>query len=109
MKKTILVIALLLSTLNVLKAQKLDIIPRPVSIEQKEKVFVIPVSVQLIIDKKVQKSANYIESNFLKNTGITPTVSIGHTHRNKAIQLLVDENMNLPNDGYKLRPVIKLK
>ena len=42
MKKIVLIIAVLFSTLNVLNAQKLDIIPNPVKIKQKEKVFVIP-------------------------------------------------------------------
>jgi hexosaminidase len=102
MKKITLVIAALFISLNLLKAQQLDIIPRPVTIEQKAKLFVIPASVELIIDQKIQKSTNYIESNFLKNTGIIPTVSIGNTPRNKAILFLVDEKMNLPNDGYKL-------
>ncbi|TDE47963.1 beta-N-acetylhexosaminidase [Flavobacterium sp. GT3P67] len=102
MKKIILVITVLFSFLNVLKAQKLDIIPRPVKIEHKAKVFVIPSSVPIIIDEKLQKSTDYIQSNFLKNTGINSTVTIGNKHKNKTIQFLVDEKMSLPNDGYKL-------
>ena len=57
MKKIVLIIAVLFSTLNVLNAQKLDIIPNPVKIKQKEKVFVIPSSIQIVVDKKLEKSA----------------------------------------------------
>lgn len=39
-----LLLAVFLSSLNALQAQKLDIIPKPVKIEQKEEVFVIPSS-----------------------------------------------------------------
>ncbi|MCC9073162.1 family 20 glycosylhydrolase [Flavobacterium sp. F-65] len=102
MKKRILLIAIFLSSLSVLQAQKLDIIPRPVKIEQKEKMFVIPSTVKIIIDKKVQKSADYIASSFLKNTGINSIVSIGNKQDKNAILFLVDEKMNIPNDGYEL-------
>ena len=64
MKKIILLIAVLFSTLNVLNAQKLDIIPNPVKIKQKEKVFVIPSTVKIVVDKKLEKSREYIGSNF---------------------------------------------
>lgn len=102
MKKRILLIAIFLSSLSVLQAQKLDIIPRPVKIEQKEKMFVIPSTVKIIIDKKVQKSADYIASSFFKNTGINSIVSIGNKQDKNAILFLVDEKMNIPNDGYEL-------
>ena len=102
MKKNMLLIAVFLSSLNVLQAQKLDIIPQPVKIEQKEGTFVIPSSVQIVVDKKIQKSADYIGSNFLKNTGIKPIVSIGKGNKRDGISFLVDEKINLPNDGYEL-------
>ena len=102
MKRSMLLLAVFLSSLTALQAQKLDIIPKPVKIEQKEEVFVIPSSVQIIVDKKIQKSANYIGNNFLKNTGIVPIVSIGNKHKKNAILFLVDEKMNLPLDGYEL-------
>ncbi|MBA4318546.1 MAG: hypothetical protein C0412_09105 [Flavobacterium sp.] len=54
MKKIIVIIAVLFSTLNVLNAQKLDLIPNPVKIKQKEKVSVIPASVQIAVDKQHQ-------------------------------------------------------
>jgi hexosaminidase len=54
MKKIIVIITVLFSTLNVLNAQKLDLIPNPVKIKQKEKVFVIPASVQIAVDKQHQ-------------------------------------------------------
>jgi hexosaminidase len=102
MKKSMLLIAVFLSSLNVLQAQKLDIIPKPVKTVQKEGEFVIPSSVKIIVDEKVQKSADYIASNFFKNTGINSTISIGNKHKKNAIVFLVDEKMSLPNDGYKL-------
>jgi hexosaminidase len=102
MKKSMLLLAVFLSSLNALLAQKLDIIPKPVKIEQKEEVFVIPSSVQIIFDKKLQKSTDYIVSNFLKNTGIVPIVSIGNKHKKNAIVFLVDEKIDIPNDGYEL-------
>lgn len=102
MKKSMLLLAVFLSSLNALQAQKLDIIPKPVKIQQKEEVFIIPSSVQIIVDKKIQKSADYIGNNFLKNTGIIPAVSIGNKHKKNTILFLVDEKMNLPLDGYEL-------
>ena len=102
MKKIIVIIAIIFSTLNVLNAQKLDIIPTPVKIKQKEKVFVIPASIQIVVDKKLEKSVEYIGSNFYKNTGIVPKISIGNKRKKNAILFLVDEKMSLPNDGYKL-------
>ncbi|AYN02741.1 glycoside hydrolase family 20 zincin-like fold domain-containing protein [Flavobacterium sp. 140616W15] len=97
MKKNMLLIAVFLSSLNVLQAQKLA---QPVKIEQKG-TFVIPSSVQIVVDKKIQKSADYIGSNFLKNTGIKPIVSIGKGNKRDGISFLVDEKINLPN-GYEL-------
>ncbi|KIC00477.1 beta-N-acetylhexosaminidase [Flavobacterium sp. KMS] len=102
MKKSMLLIAVFLSSLNVLQAQKLDIIPQPVKIEQKEGTFVIPSSVQIVVDKKLQKSANYIGSDFFATTGIKPIVSIGKGNKKDGISFLVDEKLNLPNDGYEL-------
>ncbi len=102
MRKSILLIAIFLSCFNISQAQKLDIIPKPVKVEQKEGVFVIPPSVQVVLDKKVQLSSDYIKANLLKNTGINPIVSIGKSHKKNTISLLVDEKMSLPNDGYKL-------
>ncbi len=99
MKKSILLIAVLFSTLNVLNAQKLDIIPTPVKIKQKEKVFVIPASVQIVVDKKLEKSMEFIGSNFYKNTGIIPTISTGNKRKKNAMFFLVDEKMSLPIDG----------
>ena len=101
MKNIIVIIALLFSTLNGLNAQKLDIIPSPVKIKQKEKVFVIPASIQIVVDKKLEKSTEYIKSNFYKNTGIVPTISIGNKRKKNGILFLVDEKMSLPNDGIK--------
>ena len=102
MKKIIVIIAVLFTTLNGLNAQKLDLIPDPVKIKQKEKIFVIPASVQIIVDQKLEKSKEYIGSNFYKNTGIVPTISIGNKRKKNAILFLVDEKMSFPNDGYKL-------
>jgi hexosaminidase len=102
MKKSMLLIAVFLSSLNVLQAQKLDIIPQPVKIEQKEGTFIIPSSVQIVVDKKLQKSADYIGSDFFANTGIKPIVSIGKGNKKDGISFLVDEKLNLPNDGYEL-------
>lgn len=97
-----LLIAVFLSSLNIVQAQKLDIIPQPVKIEQKEGIFVIPSSVQIVVDKKIQNSADYIRSDFFRNTGIKPIVTIGKRHKKEAISFLVDEKINLPNDGYEL-------
>jgi hexosaminidase len=102
MKKSMLLIAVFLSSLNILQAQKLDIIPQPVKIEQKEGTFVIPSSVQIVVDKKIQNSADYIGSDFFRNTGIKPIVTIGKGHKKEGISFLVDEKINLPNDGYEL-------
>lgn len=102
MKRSILLIAIFLSSLNILQAQKLDIIPKPVTIEQKAGIFVIPSSVHVSIDKKIEKSTNYIAASLLKNTGINPIVSIGNQHKKNTISFLVDEKMHLPNDGYTL-------
>lgn len=102
MKRSVLLIAIFLSSLSTIQAQKLDIIPKPVKVEQNEGVFVIPSSVQIIVDKKAEKSAEYIKSSFSKHTGINTIVSIGNKHKKNTIAFLVDEKMNLPNDGYKL-------
>ena len=103
MRKSILLIAIFLSSLSIMQAQQLDIIPKPVKVEQKEGVFIIPASVQIIVDKKVQKSVAFITASFLKNTGINPIVVVGSKQKKNTIAFLVDEKMKLPNDGYKLR------
>jgi len=102
MKKSVLLIAIFLSSLSTIQAQKLDIIPKPVKVEQNEGAFIIPSSVQIIVDKKAEKSAEYIKTSFSKYTGINAIVSIGNKHKKNTIAFLVDEKMNLPNDGYKL-------
>lgn len=102
MKKSILLIAIFLSSLNTIQAQQLDIIPRPVKIEQKDKAFIIPSSPKIIIDKKIEKSILYIASDFSKITGITASVVNGNKQEKNTIALLVDEKMSLPNDGYQL-------
>ena len=102
MRKSILLIAIFLSSLNIVQAQKLDIIPKPVQVEQQNGSFVIPSSVQIIVDKKIKGSAEYISSHFAKNTNSIPVVSIGRKHKKNTIAFLVDEKMDLPNDGYKL-------
>ena len=102
MKKSILLIAIFLSSLNTIQAQQLDIIPRPVKIEQKDKAFIIPSSPKIIIDKKIEKSTLYIASDFLKITGITASVVNGNKQKKNTIALLVDEKMSIPNDGYQL-------
>ncbi|MTH16383.1 family 20 glycosylhydrolase [Flavobacterium sp. LC2016-01] len=102
MKKSILLIAIFLSSLSTIQAQQLDIIPKPVKVEQKEGTFIIPSSVQIIVDKKAEKSVDYIKASFSKYTGINPVVSIGKKYKKNTIAFLVDEKMNLPNDGYKL-------
>jgi hexosaminidase len=102
MKRSVLLIAIFLSSLSTIHAQKLDIIPKPVKVDQNEGVFIIPSSVQIIVDKKAEKSAEYIKSSFSKYTGINAIVSIGNKHKKNTIAFLVDEKQNLPNDGYKL-------
>jgi hexosaminidase len=103
MKKSVLLIVLFLSSLSTIQAQKLDIIPKPVKVEQKEGEYVVPSSVEIIVDKKAEKSADYIKASFSKYTGITPVISIGNKHKKNSIAFLVDEKMNLPTDGYKLK------
>jgi hexosaminidase len=71
MRKSILLIAIFLSSLGIVQAQKLDIIPKPVKVEQKEGVFIMPPSVQIIVDKKAHKSINFITASFLKTQGLT--------------------------------------
>jgi hexosaminidase len=102
MRKSIFLLAIFLSSLNIVQAQKLDIIPKPVKVEQKEGAFVIPSSVQIIVDKKVQKSTDYIKASLLKNAGINGIIEIGNSHKKNTISFLVDEKLNIPNDGYKL-------
>ncbi len=102
MKKSILLIAIFLSSLHTIEAQQLDIIPRPVKIEQKDKAFIIPSPLKIIIDKKIEKSTLYIASDFFKITGITASVVNGNKQEKNTIALLVDEKMSLPNDGYQL-------
>lgn len=102
MKKYILLTAIFLTSLNVIQAQKLDLIPKPVKVEQQPRLYIIPASVHIILDEKVQKSASFISDKFLKNTGISPIISIGNKHKNSSIQFLVDEKMSIPNDGYTL-------
>ena len=60
MKIYVLLLAIFLSSLNTLRAQKLDIIPKPVKIEQQLGVFLIPSEVHITGDKKIQKSTSYI-------------------------------------------------
>jgi len=102
MRKSILLIAIFLSSLSSIQAQQLDIIPKPVKVEQKEGTFLMPPSVQIIVDKKVAKSTDYIKTSFAKYTGINPVVAIGNKHKKNTIAFLVDEKINVPNDGYKL-------
>jgi hexosaminidase len=102
MKKSILLIAIFLSSLSTSQAQKLDIIPKPVKVEQKDGAFIIPSSAQIILDKKIQKSSDYIKASLLKNAGINSTVTVGDKHKKNTISFLVDEKMSLPNEGYKL-------
>ena len=102
MKINLLLIAVFLSSLNTVNAQKLDIIPKPVKIEQQLGVFLIPSEVHIIVDKKIKNSTNYIRSEFLKNTGIIPKISIGKKHHKNGIQFLVDDKLSIPNDGYTL-------
>lgn len=91
MKKSILLIAIFLSSLSTIQAQKLDIIPKPVKVEQKDGAFIIPSSVRVIVDKKIQKSSDYIKASFLKNAGINSIVIVGDTHKKNTISFLVDE------------------
>ena len=102
MKKILVLLTVFQGFLNVLHAQNLDIIPKPVTIEQREGVFQIPLSVNLIIDQKLENSVNYISTEFLKNTGITPKVTIANRSQKNAIVFLVDDNIELPNEGYEL-------
>ena len=102
MKKSILLIAIFLSSLSTIQAQKLDIIPKPAKVGQKEGIFIIPSLVQIIVDKKIQKSSDYIKASLLKNAGINSTVTVGDTHKKNTISFLVDEKMSLPIEGYKL-------
>ena len=102
MRKSILLIAIFLSAINSIQAQKLDIIPKPVKTEQHAGTFIIPPSVQIVVDKKLKKSANYITANFAKNTNSNALVTIGRKQKKNAIAFLVEEKMEIPTDGYKL-------
>ena len=102
MKIYLLLIAVFFSSLSTLKAQKLDIIPKPVKMEQQLGVFLIPSEVQIIVDKKIKNSASFISSTFRENTGINPKIAIGKKHHKNAIQFLVDNKLSIPNDGYTL-------
>ena len=102
MKIYLLLIVVFFSSLSSLKAQKLDIIPKPVKMEQQIGVFLIPSEVQIIVDKKIKNSASYISTTFRKNTGIATKIAIGKKHPKNGIQFLVDDKLNIPNDGYTL-------
>lgn len=102
MRRNLLLLAVLLGSLNILLAQKLDIIPKAVNIEQNEGVFTIPSSTNLILDEKVKSSAPYIRSEFIKTSGITPKISIGNKQQKNSIVFLVASEIDLPNDGYQL-------
>ena len=102
MKIYFLILAIFLGFLNDLQAQKLDLIPKAVKVEQKAGVFLIPPSVQIIVDKKAKKSASFISEKFIKNTGISPSLVIGNKNKKNAITLLVDEKMSVSADGYTL-------
>ena len=101
MSKLLLFTVILLGLSSTIQAQKLDLIPKPVKVEQDAGEFVIPKSVSLIVDKKLRKSMAYITAEFLKSSGVIPKVSIGNKHKN-GITFLIDEHMQLPNDGYQL-------
>jgi len=102
MRKSILLIAIFLSAINSIEAQKLDIIPKPVKTEQQAGTFIIPPSVQIVVDKKVKKSADYITANFAKNTNSNALVTIGRKQKKNPIAFLVEGKMEIPTDGYKL-------
>lgn len=102
MRKTLLLVAVYLGVLNGIQAQKLDIIPKPVAIQQQGEVFKIPRSLQLILDKRLHHSSDYITAEFLKTTGIAPKVLIGSKATIKSIALLIDVTLELPEEGYKL-------
>ena len=102
MRKSILLLALFLSSLSFVQAQKLDLIPKPVSVQQNTGQFVLPSPLKVVVDKKLKNSADYISANISKNTGITPIVSIGKKHGKNNISFLVDKKLNLPDEGYHL-------
>lgn len=102
MRKSILLLALFLSSLSFVQAQKLDLIPKPVSVQQSAGQFVFPSPLKIVVDKKLKNSPDYITASFSKNTEITPIVSIGKKHGKNNISFLVDKKLNLPDEGYQL-------
>ncbi|WP_431244198.1 glycoside hydrolase family 20 zincin-like fold domain-containing protein [Flavobacterium sp. P21] len=102
MRKSILLIAIFLSSLSFVQAQKLDIIPKPVSVQQSAGQFVLPSVLKITVDKKLKNSADYISTSISKNAGINPIVSTGRKHGKNTISFLVDKKLELPNEGYQL-------
>ena len=102
MRKSILLIALFLSSLPFVQAQKLDLIPKPVSVQQSAGQLVLPSPLKIVVDKKLKNSADYIAANISRNTGINPIISIGKKHGKNTISFLVDKKLNLPNEAYQL-------
>ncbi|KAF2510138.1 family 20 glycosylhydrolase [Flavobacterium zhairuonense] len=102
MRKSILLIALFLSSLSFVQAQKLDIIPKPVSVQQNAGQLVLPSVLKVVVDKKLKNSTDYISTSISKNIGTNPVVSIGKKHGKSAISFLVDKKLDLPNEGYQL-------
>lgn len=102
MRKRIFLIAIFLSSLSVLQAQKLDLIPKPVSVQQNDGQFVFSSPLKIIVDKQLKNSVDYISKSILNNTGINPIISTGKKHGKNTISFLLDKKLNLPNEGYQL-------
>ncbi|MEC5165605.1 hexosaminidase [Flavobacterium sp. PL11] len=102
MKIKLLFIVFFFSFYTVFYGQKLDLIPKPVKVEQIDKVYLIPNSIHITIDKKLGNSKYFIKDKFLKKTGIKPIMSIGNKHKKKNISLLIDKKASIPTDGYTM-------
>ncbi|HEU0125897.1 MAG TPA: beta-N-acetylhexosaminidase, partial [Flavobacterium sp.] len=102
MRKSILLLALFLSSISFVKAQKLDLIPKPVSVQQSAGQLVLPSILKIVVDKKLKNSTDYISTSLSKNTGINPIVSIGKKQGKNTISFLVDKKLDLPNEAYQL-------
>lgn len=102
MRITLMLIGLCLGAMSMVHAQKLDLIPKPVHLEQHGGTFIIPSSVRVVLDTQLEPSASYIDSEMLRVAAIAPNITLGAAHERGAIVLLVDDELDLPKDGYQL-------
>ncbi len=94
---------LLIFIANATLAQKIAIIPEPVSLTEKEGSFMLPENIQIAADPAIaQTSTNFLKERFSAATG--RQVTVGNNNAGASIELLLNSaaDQTLGNEGYTL-------